>query len=89
MDESYIISDYLAADQALKLLDDLVRLNGQIGELEILHRGGPTGDIRGFVSDGFEPIHEVLDICREVIEEELLQGRPENVKFCITYRLTE
>ena len=87
MDDSYIISDYLSVEQALKLLHDLSRLNGQIQEIEILHRGGPGTDIRGFISGEFEPIEDVFEICREVIEEELHHSRAEDVKFCITYRL--
>jgi hypothetical protein len=89
MDESYIISSYLTFEQALELLHDLLRSNGQIQEVEVLHRGGPRSEIRGFVSDEFEPIQDVFDICREVVQEELLLGPGEDVKFCITYRLPE
>lgn len=87
MDKSSIISDYLTAEQALTLLHELASCNGSIQEIEILHRGGPVAEIRGFVSDNFEPIQSVLGICSEVIEVELIHSRPDDVKFCITYRL--
>ena len=81
-----IIADRLTHVEALQLLSQLKDSGGMITDLEVNHRGGPGYEIRGFVSSSFVPVSEVFEICVEVIEYELELFKPEDVRFCISYK---
>lgn len=84
--DDMLIADRLSPQAAKELLARLNESGGFVLELEVMHRAGPGDEIRGFISDTFEPIAEVYPICMEVIEEELALSKPDDLRFCIVYK---